>query len=616
VPGGDNYDKELRQRASAYWSAIAQQRDAAHDLAAEGVRGVQPADVAIPLSARDYPDPSAAFRAARHAHTAGWRVVHRLQHPTYYHGVRVHPAYYHNVRAGYAAVQAAEKEWKHHQGTLSSLDARIKAQYAALEQMYGQETRLAYRHQLITEEMHRLLHEADRISDELQSVKGRYGAEVDDLRRAYRRDAREVRVQEATADKELKENREALKELREKVREASVKAAGLREEAQHSMEDVELQRRRTREHEEEEKVEKMSERHAHHHEIMFKHREADRLAGEKESEEKARSVKETARMSAAASVLVDKKVANAVKTRALADVQGELQRAAEEAREDSLAELSRTREEVRNITWRIRQLERDIYHAKGETADAKVVAAKYTDLSRTAKQRYDKVTELEHKLETQIDQAESSLSRARAKKVEEETEAKLANVTAEGDTVLAEHQAKEAEEAEGSVEGRVAADHAQEEALEWEGEGYVNKTVSLATGMYNASMYAFLYRGEARNKDEMSDAVLRHAEQKEQRADKLLKSVDALAALAKTAAEMARAHQIKDEARRVASGGGGEGAPAPKTGSFAPPPGATAAKEEPSPPVSSVHGLPIPGLGYLERDDKGTGKFLDAGINV
>lgn len=41
--------------ASAYWSAIAEQTDAAKELERKGVHGVMPADVSIPLSARDYP---------------------------------------------------------------------------------------------------------------------------------------------------------------------------------------------------------------------------------------------------------------------------------------------------------------------------------------------------------------------------------------------------------------------------------------------------------------------------------------------------------------------------------------------------------------------------------
>jgi chromosome segregation ATPase len=186
-------------------------------------------------------DPSRAFKAAKIAHSQGWRTVHHI---------RASPIHtYPDLARGFAAIDAASREWSDHRYTLKQLDERIQEQYSALEKMYGQETKLAYRHKLITAELHRLMREADKISGEMLSIKGRYSQEINDLRDDYRADTREVKDATATAQKELEENNEQLALLREKVREAAVKAARYREEAQHSMEDVEGMRSRTLEHE-------------------------------------------------------------------------------------------------------------------------------------------------------------------------------------------------------------------------------------------------------------------------------------------------------------------------------------------------------------------------------
>lgn len=360
---------------------------------------------------------------------------------------------------------------------------------------------------------------------------------------------------------------------------------------------------------------------AYHDQIKLQYDEAKSVAAEKEEAVKAASVSEIARISKAKHILLDRRAAMTIKTDALAQVEQELQAAANRAKASSEEEGEATRGDIRDLTEHIHTLEARILEAKEEAAYENVNATEFADRSRTAKKEYQEMMQRESRLRSQISSSDKTMKEAQAKKVQAETVAKLAEVGAEGAVAMAAHDASEADEAHQLVENRTRDDLWRLRELEEDINGVVNETVDSARATYNASMYATLYGGEAKNVDELSDAKLRHAEEKEERADKLLKSVDALAAMAKTAAEIAQADNIRHHAEEVADESKSSSSPEEpvEVEVIAPPaPANEVDKDHKEVPMAkgSLHGLPIPGLGYLERDDPGTGKFLDAGIHV
>mmetsp|Transcript_47537 Transcript_47537/g.115760 ORF Transcript_47537/g.115760 Transcript_47537/m.115760 type:complete len:653 (-) Transcript_47537:3140-5098(-) len=523
----------LSRRAAAYWGDV----DGAHG-AGEPALGEGAGTQAL-ASSWD------AVRGARQVHS---NVLALIDHYSDPHGVDSHR----DLQGGYDALDTAAREWGTHRRTLAHLRSKIQQQEARLRGMHAKESALAQRHRLLRSEIEGLAGEASSIEVDLDSLRGRYTRRIEELRDEYERSQHAVAIQRAKAEGQLKDNRMQLEALRGEVSEAMAKSAVYQQEVQHGQLDVEERRQRAQEDREQEKDSVAAGKRAYEHQVAAQHEQAHRLAMERSAQLRARATKDISRMEAHSQKFVDRKDTQTIKTEAQSDIQVELENAAKKATASAEQEEQETKASVAQLEKDTDAEEGKILAAKADINDNKVLETTYSDRLREAKKEGKELRRREKELMDKINADETIVQGASAKETQADTQAQLAQINAEAEQAAAAHKMQEAEDAEAEGAKKVEEDKAAKDENESLRADLLKEELDAIKQKLDMQSVAMKATGEAHIEDEMSDLILHTAEDKKERADKLLKSVDSLAALAKEAAEMARADQIRAQAARVA----------------------------------------------------------------
>mmetsp|Transcript_56380 Transcript_56380/g.115328 ORF Transcript_56380/g.115328 Transcript_56380/m.115328 type:complete len:616 (+) Transcript_56380:3-1850(+) len=457
------------------------------------------------------------------------------------------------LTSAYGTLDAATDAWHAHTRSLAALDRQIQRQQVTLHRMHLSENQLESRHRAIKDEISRLAHASEIVSQQLEALKGRYSSQIEDLKDEYKETHERLRAEREAAERELAENKAEEEQVREELSEALSKEAYYQVESQHAEEDVEGMRKKAHEWEQRENDHKKDMYTSEDLSAQQIKNKADAAAGEKAARLEEGAEDEIARMKARAEATITARNAQTIKVGAMAKVEQALKAAAEAAAEAAANEKEEVEKRVEVLKEEMGEQDDKIQQAKTDASDAEVSATDYYERMRASKAAYDKIEQLLKETEAKTKSANHLVETADAKAAQIETEGKMAELVAEADAASSTKEAEKAETMKADAEDTVAANDKaiEDEKAKWEellGEAMEDESAKLAS-----NSEAGLNMGRAEMINEHSEETLKAAVKKREEAEHLLHSVNHLSDLAKQAAQIAAAERIRAQAANAAA---------------------------------------------------------------
>mmetsp|Transcript_14839 Transcript_14839/g.34854 ORF Transcript_14839/g.34854 Transcript_14839/m.34854 type:complete len:616 (-) Transcript_14839:111-1958(-) len=448
----------------------------------------------------------------------------------------------------YGTLDSAQKAWYKHVASLGALDRQVQREQVTLHRMHLSENLLSERHKAIKAEIARLAHAADLVSDQLEGLKGKYSEQIQELKAEYKELHDRLIKEREQAEKELEENKAEEAAVREELSEAMSKEAYYQVESEHSEEDVEGMRKKAREWEQREHDHKKDMLVSDDLKVEQQRKKADASAGEKAARMEEAAEDEVARMKARAESTITARNAQTIKVKSMAKVEESLKAAAEAAAEAAVHEKEEVEKRIAVLKEEMEAEEEKIQGAKSDASDAEVSANDYWERMRATKDQYEKIEALLKETEEKTKRANHLVETADAKAAQVETEAKMSEMVAEAEANEAAKHSEEAEKVQGEAEEKIEANEKAIEEHKAKWEELLNEAMEDEGTKMGADSEAGLNMGRAEMVNEHSEEQLKAAEKKKADAQHLLESVNALADLAKQAAQIAAAEKIKAQA--------------------------------------------------------------------
>jgi len=455
------------------------------------------------------------------------------------------------LMGAYSTIDDAKRAWSRHARSLGALDRQIQREQVTLHRMHLSENLLSDRHAAIKEEIARLAHAADLVSDQLENLKGRYSTQIQELKEEYKDMHKNLVHEREQAEKELEQNKEEAEAVREELSEAMSKEAYYMVQSHHAEEDVEGMRKKAREWEQREHEHKKDMLVSDDLKVEQQRKKSEAAAGEAAARMGEAAEDDVARMKARAETTITARNAQTIKVKSMASVEKALKAAAEAAAEAAAHEKEEVEKRIELLKEEMDEEDEKIQGAKADASDAEVSANDFWERMHATKEEYDKIEKLLKATNEKTEQANHLVDTADAKAAQVETEGKMAEMLAEAQAAEAQKQTEKAESLQAEAEEKIDAnDKAIEENKEkW--EELLDAAMEDEGTKMSSNSEAALNLGRAKMINDHSHETLAAAEKKKEDAQHLLESVNSLADLAKQAAQIAAAEKIKAQAQTV-----------------------------------------------------------------